>query len=351
MGGTLQTVTDVQALNRYHEALEPKTGQTAYHAAGPHHISKTCMSYQSFQAHANSSINSLCFAGGTDYVLTGGGNDFHIKLHNLEKLETVTFPKQHTNSINALDVSSTNEFFISASNDTIVAQDFVKQTVLRQFYNKPKNSDPQLLSALRDEVLDCKLMNDSLVVTCGVNHHVNVFDLKQAGSKRPVYSVSMGDDNLNSIRCHSQNTKITTGSSNGSVYTLDIRMSQVDADPIGSSIINIGSNEQQTLMLLKNGNLILRDLDLNHTAFSTNIGPVNYKLNAQLHDNFIINGTEHAKVQIWDTKSSSHVRELKLPTPTDTLGRLLNVTAYSSTSNCVVSSSGTGIVHVWNGVF
>ena len=93
------------------------------------------MYYRSFQAHNNSSINSLCLIKSTNFVLSGGGNDCLVRLHNLsnDHVQSTTFPKEHITAVNSIDVSDSGEIFVSGGGDTINVWDLVKQCKLMRF--------------------------------------------------------------------------------------------------------------------------------------------------------------------------------------------------------------------------
>lgn len=324
------------------------------------------MKYNHFQAHPNSSINSLCLVKNTNFVLTGGGNDCLVKLHNLDEglseheTNSITFPKSHTNSINAINTSSSNDFFITASNDIISTFDLVKQTKLHVNTNAPTNDITVPPSQVRDQVLDCKVLLDSMIVACGVNHHLNFFDLKQPQMKKPVYSINLGEDNLNSLDFTDPPTEISVASSNGKLYSVDLRNQKVITDSFDSNCIVNVSKYQPDLNLLRfsNGVMTLFDSTTNEKLALTPITrEKSYRLNAQLIPEIgcVVNGTEDGIVQTWQWNRAKHAlslfNELKIESINSTPENILNNVQYDSSNNRLVCSSGSGQLHVWTGIF
>ncbi|ABN67268.2 predicted protein [Scheffersomyces stipitis CBS 6054] len=326
------------------------------------------MKYRYVRAYENSSINSFCVVPGTtssDLVLTGGGNDFRIKLFKLEvqdyQQSQLVFPTYHTNSINALDCSQAGDFFISASQHKIVAIDMVTQKKICQLTNTPVS--------IRDEVLDCKLLNDNLVASCGVSHHLNLFDLRQSTYKA-IFSINMGNDNLNSLDCNrvmgTNEFDFTTdsasvGSSNGNLYTVDFRNQQLITDSfseLGSIMAVSRKGETRSLITLGDGSVVGFDNRENKRAWSFNRGSsLNYKLNSDTIPQFkyVITCSETGQLHTY-THEGRLVRSLTIPSLDSSIGDspealLLNIVHYQKEQNRILSTSGNGIIHLWDDVF
>ncbi|KAG2734497.1 hypothetical protein G9P44_002503 [Scheffersomyces stipitis] len=353
------------------------------------------MKYRYVRAYENSSINSFCVVPGTtssDLVLTGGGNDFRIKLFKLEVQdyqqsqlctngELRVFPTYHTNSINALDCSQAGDFFISASQHKIVAIDMVTQKKICQLTNVPKqtaksseeesfySSTSKTPVSIRDEVLDCKLLNDNLVASCGVSHHLNLFDLRQSTYKA-IFSINMGNDNLNSLDCNrvmgTNEFDFTTdsasvGSSNGNLYTVDFRNQQLITDSfseLGSIMAVSRKGETRSLITLGDGSVVGFDNRENKRAWSFNRGSsLNYKLNSDTIPQFkyVITCSETGQLHTY-THEGRLVRSLTIPSLDSSIGDspealLLNIVHYQKEQNRILSTSGNGIIHLWDDVF
>ncbi|KAK6458416.1 WD40-repeat-containing domain protein [Scheffersomyces xylosifermentans] len=342
------------------------------------------MKYGYVRAYDNSSINSFSFvksSNNPNLVLTGGGNDYEIKLFRLESpKEDQTevckdgpmrvFPKIHSNSINALDCAQAGYVFVSSSNDQIVVVDMVTQKKLYSVSNLPMKKaqdDDESLSLTqsshaRDEVLDCKFLTDDLVASCGVNHHLNMFDLRQS-RKAPVFSVNMGDDNLNSLGFNTVSdgqdytiTQVSVGSSNGNLYSIDIRKQQLITDPFEDfgSIVDVyreGSN--RSVLTFDNGEVVLFNIENSTTESHFNIGKkLNYKMNAEIIKSYVLRGTDEGTVEL--NRLNGDVFEkmeiFSQLAPTDSAGRILNIVRYQDELNRVVSTSGNGIIHIWDDI-
>ncbi|KAK6460606.1 WD40-repeat-containing domain protein [Scheffersomyces coipomensis] len=350
------------------------------------------MKYRSFEAHTNSSINS-CVHFNNNYLLTGGGNDFRLKLHNLssdDKLKSpILFPKYHTNSINALDISQTFDFIVSASNDNIIVIDVIRRTKLHSMLNSPMVEGTEQVDIqpntnhAKDQVLDCKVLNDCMIASCGVNHHLNVFDLRQPNFHKPVYSINLGNDNLNCLDFNKSSYDISIGSSNGDLYTVDIRNQNLMIDKFDykeSSILNVSKYEKDDWNLINfdNGTIELLNRDksktanykiLNPTTTENAIEAISYKLNSQYipTSNYIINGTTQGVVEVWKynplTSKISKLKQLSIPptSPSDTTlknvnsnqsaAKVLSYVHYNQSTNQLISTSGSGFIHIWDYVF
>ncbi|KAK6202528.1 WD40-repeat-containing domain protein [Scheffersomyces amazonensis] len=347
------------------------------------------MKYWKFEAHTNSSINS-CVPFKDNYILTGGGNDFSLKLFDLkaignnpENYSGLEFPKVHSNSINAIDISSTYDFVASASNNSIIIQDVMSQTKLYQVKNlstsalDTKIDGPIQSSSNNDEVLDCKILNDSLISTCGVNHRLNLFDLRQRNQYYPVYSLNLGDDNLNCIAVNDNYHLLSVGSSNGILFTIDFRNSNLIQDTHDTAIINIAKYEDDhNLISFNNGTVELFDgvHCKSVTSYNRNNGdPYNlsYKLNSQYitSTNRFVSGTDYGIINIFKfnakTGETRIERELSIETTitsktkiktnndkSDTnSSKILSYINYTESTNQLISTSGNGFIHVWDYVF
>ncbi|ODV82119.1 WD40 repeat-like protein [Suhomyces tanzawaensis NRRL Y-17324] len=307
--------------------------------------------------HPHSSINSACFVPHTSFLLTGGGNDFELKLHDLspQSPTSTTFSKAHANSVNAVHTLPHTEVVVSASNDTIVLHDLREQTVIRSLI-ATSIADVDGLSTPREQVLDCKMLNRDMVASCGVNHHLNLYDLRQK-SKRPVYNLSLGDDNLNSLDYNHAHT-ITVGSSNGSLYSLDVRKECVVTDtfPHASSIIHVACYGSATRLVSSvDGHISLYDAQseaLNVEISVPGDSTLRYKRNAQFVEshNVVLCGSEDGHIWIWDLVHGYAHRNRKrfvVDSPVAE-GRLVTWTGFDSAANKLVGTTANGYLWVWD---
>lgn len=304
------------------------------------------MEYRVIAGHEDSSINSCGILHTTNYMITGGGNDGLLKIHNIARDEpSVTLPKIHTRSINAIDIAADDESFISASGDSIELFDFVKHASVCHLANKPPNDSTSYLP-LQHQILDCKYLAPELVISCGIDHHLNFFDLRQSG-RSPHFAIDVGDDNLNSMD-HAHNT-IVLGSSNGSLYLVDIRNQKLICHKKHLPIVYVSNHGDSTLINYANGDVTLSSDKNRNVEPTINVGhSLHYKINSTLQDNVIISGTETGEVQFWRFNPYTHsvARKLDLTITADSPeGKVLNV--YTDRSTHLIATAGDGRIHIW----
>jgi WD40 repeat protein len=280
-------------------------------------------------------------------MITGGGNDGRLKIHNIARDEpSVTLPKIHTRSINAIDIAPDDETFVSASGDGIELFDFTKNASNCHLVNKPPNDSTSYLP-LQHQILDCKYLAPELLISCGIDHQLNFFDLRQSG-RSPHFAIDVGDDNLNSMD-HAHNT-ISLGSSNGSLYLVDIRNQKLICHKKHLPIIYVSNHGDSSLINYANGDVTLTSDKNRNVDPTVNIGQtVHYKINSTLRDNVIISGTETGVVQFWKFNPHTHsvAQKPALTISTDSSeGKVLNV--YTTKSNHLIATAGDGRVHIWD---
>ncbi|CUM53652.1 uncharacterized protein AC631_00798 [Debaryomyces fabryi] len=317
------------------------------------------MYYRSFQAHNNSSINSLCLIKSTNFVLSGGGNDCLIRLHNLnnDSVQSTTFPKEHITAVNSIDVSSSGETFVSGGGDTINVWDLVKQCKLMRYQS--------INDQIRDEVYDCKILNDSLVVSCGTNCFVNFHDLRQPKRTKPIYSVKAGNDNLNSLDYNPISKVLSVGSLDGRLTRIDLRNQEVIRDTFEcGGLLNVRlCPRDMTLITFENGKLKL--CDSNDLLINSEVTLSNDKLTYRIASDvikdyysdteYIMSGSETGIVYLWKHNPTDQtVSEFKILEPpllqyTDK-SRILSVVKFIASSNRLICSSENGLLHIWENV-
>lgn len=317
------------------------------------------MYYRSFQAHTNSSINSLCLIKSTNFVLSGGGNDCLIRLHNLnnENVQSTTFPKEHITAVNSIDVSNSGETFVSGGGDTINVWDLVRQCKLMRYQS--------INDQIRDEVFDCKILNDSLVVSCGTNCFVNFHDLRQPKRTRPIYSVKAGNDNLNSLDYNPISKVLSVASLDGRLSRIDLRNQEIIRDLFecgGLLNVRLCPNDM-TLITFEDGTLKLCDSNDLQTKTEVTLSKdkLTYRITSDVikdyysDTEYIISGSEIGVVYMWErnpmdqTATAFKILEPPLLQSPDK-SRILSVVKYISSSNRLICSSENGFLHIWENV-
>lgn len=317
------------------------------------------MYYRSFQAHNNSSINSLCLIKSTNFVLSGGGNDCLVRLHNLsnDHVQSTTFPKEHITAVNSIDVSDSGEIFVSGGGDTINVWDLVKQCKLMRFQS--------INEQIRDEVFDCKILNDSLVVSCGTNCFVNFHDLRQPKRTKPIYSVKAGNDNLNSLDYNPISKVLSVASLDGRLTRIDLRNQEVIRDGFDcGGLLNVRlCPGNRTLITFEDGKLKLcdsNDLQIMLEVTLSNDKLI-YRITSEVikdyysETEYIISGSETGVVCMWKHDPADHtVTDFKTFEPplascTDS-SRILSIVRFIASSNRLICSSENGLLHIWENI-
>lgn len=316
------------------------------------------MYHRSFRAHTNSSINSLCLVESTNFVLSGGGNDCSIRLHNLNEAEVQSsdFPKEHISAVNSIDISESREAFVSGGGDTIVVWDLVKQRKLTRYQSTNSN--------IRDEIFECKILNDNLVVSCGSNCFVNFYDLRQSQRTKPIFSIKAGNDNLNSLDYDPGSTLLSVASLDGSLASVDLRKNELITDRLDNGgLLHVRfCPKYRTLITFEDGTVklcstpglqIITDVKLPTRKLTYSITS---ELVSDYYDNtdYIISGSESGSVHMWKYNPVSHTAAaFKTLEPqsqgTDT-SHILSVVKFNKSSNRLISSSENGILHIWENV-
>lgn len=297
------------------------------------------MNYHNFSSE-NSAINVLRLVENTSFALTGGSS---LRLNDLsdEKSSPLVFTRIRNSlfAIDCLDVSTNTEFFVAGSKDTLCTFDLVKRIEI----------EGRVLPH-RDQPLGCSILNDSLIGTVGANHKLYLFDLRQPNAKAPIFAVNLGNDNLN---CISTNLgQLAVGSSNGCLYSVDLKMGTVTTDNIGDSINSIDTKDNTKLLTTSGASGLVKLVNdkgvVEQEILTSNTG--NFKLNAKFARDCIINGTDVGNIQIWQYSTGFKlVKQLAVESNTSA-GLILNDVEYDELANRLVSCSGDGVVHVWEGL-
>ncbi|CUM64176.1 uncharacterized protein PRCAT00001769001 [Priceomyces carsonii] len=313
------------------------------------------MNYFSIEAHKNSSVNSLRLVENTQFAITGGGNDFLVKLHNLLESYSQTLPKEHTNAVNSIAIAKTRDFFCSTSNDVVVLWDIVKQQKVQKLVASESED------TVRDQIMDSSILNDNLVAVCGTNHRVKFFDLRQKQRSRPIFSLAAGDDNLNTLNFQ-ENNILSIGSSNGNMYSIDLRNQNLITDLfVNGSITSIDGYEEGLLITFDIGLIELIDFKSSKRMLKLSEPCLaSYKLNSQLIKDYYSNGlyyiagaSEYGTIHLWsfyfdDPDHIYKAKELHPKILDSKESGILNIVRFASNSNRLVSSSGDGMLHIWD---
>lgn len=317
------------------------------------------MYYRSLQAHSNSSINSLCVIKSTNFVLTGGGNDCLVRLHNLgeDKIQSTSFPREHITSINSIDVCNSGETFVSGGGDTVNVWDVIKQSRLVRY----QSSNDQI----RDEILDCKILNENLIVSCGSNCYANFHDMRQPRRTRPIYSVKAGNDTLNSLDYSPTSQVLSVASLDGRLTRIDLRKQELIRDSFDNGgLLNVTlCADDITVITFEDGTIKLcnsNDLqEISEVTLSDK--KLSYRISTDVikdyysKDEYIISGSECGSVHMWTHNPVSHaISGFRTLTPNYALdgeaSSILGVVRFVASSNRLLSSSENGILHIWENV-
>jgi WD40 repeat protein len=295
--------------------------------------------YRTSLAHENSSINSACVLHNSEYMITGG-NDCKLKIHNMNNInQTIELPLIHTNPINGIDIANHNQWFVSGSKDKIIVYDIIKHEKINQYSTKSTN----FIS--NNNILDCKILSNDLVVSCGENHHLNFYDLRQSGHF-PHKWLNIGNDNLNSLDYDGKNL-VSLASSNGNIYHLDLRNQQLLSFETRSPIVYLHYFQDKFIYRNIDGDIVIHETMAQNFNQSLKISTgtkVNYKMNCFIDNNFVIN-TIPGKIQFWDIRRKPRLFD-DLPVQSNTQGTILQV--YSSDYDHLVATSSDGQIHIWD---
>ncbi|CCE85293.1 Piso0_004879 [Millerozyma farinosa CBS 7064] len=319
------------------------------------------MKSRSIEIHPSSSINAICPIPNTELVATGGGNDSLVKLFRLNEHEPMLqeVGKEHLNGVNSLDVVSSGEELVSGGGSNVVVWDLVKQCKITNFRSTA--------SAVRDDILGCKILNNSLVASCGSGCHTSIFDLRNSQRSKPVFSLQMGRDSLTCIDYNDVGRNaMTVVSLDGNSYTVDFRKKELITDIMGhGSILYVKTySEAKNVLTFDDGNVRIGSLGTidEGMTFKISDSSLSYRINADLVSDYysssehLFSGTERSQVSMWTIDSKNNTepsfktlfpRKRRKPGDEDIIG----VVKFLAHSNRLVASSATGYLHIWDDFF
>ncbi|CCE86393.1 Piso0_004879 [Millerozyma farinosa CBS 7064] len=319
------------------------------------------MNNRSIEIHPSSSINAICPIPNTELVATGGGNDSLVKLFRLNENEPMLqeVGKEHLNGVNSLDVVFSGEELVSVGGSNVVVWDLVKQCKITNFRSTA--------SAVRDDILGCKILNNSLVASCGTGCHTSLFDLRNSQRNKPVFSLQMGRDSLTCIDYDDAGRNaMTVVSLDGNCYTVDFRKKELITDRMGhGSILYVKSySEAKNVLTFDDGNVRIGSLGSidEGMMFKISDTSLSYRINADLVSDYysslehLFSGTEKGQVSMWtiDSKNNKECSFKTLSTQKTRKSRdedIIGVVKFLAHSNRLVASSATGYLHIWDNFF
>lgn len=315
------------------------------------------MKYKSIKVHSNSSINALSTIGGTNFILTGGGNDNLVKLTHLEDEEVFEFPKEHLGSINSID--HLDELVVSSGEyDTLVLWDLMKRYKLNKYKTDP-------ISILNNSIMDAKIYKD-LLILCGTNCQLNFHDLR-ASQLKPITILKDSTDSLTLFDYCPSTYSVSAASLDGKVYSYDLRKSEVQysSESKEDSILDLVIYDKYLLLTFESGKVQLVNMNDKEVECERNGGLLNHRVNSILIDcyydgkkKYIASGSETGQINLWrwsmdENKTTDKINNFEFFKAMKTKNKslnLLNTVRFVNSSNRLISSSGDGIVHIWDNV-
>lgn len=319
------------------------------------------MKNRSIEIHPSSSINAICPIPVTELVATGGGNDSLVKLFRLNENEPMLqeVGKEHVNGVNSLDVVSSGEKLVSGGGSNVVVWDLVRLCKITNFRST--------VSAVRDDILGCKILNNSLVASCGTGCHTNLFDLRNNQRNKPVFSLQIGRDSLTCIDYDDAGRNaMSVVSLDGNSYTVDFRKKELITDRMGhGSILYIKLySEEKNVLTFEDGNIRIGSLASidEGMMFKISDTSLSYRINADLVSDYysscehLFSGTEKGQVLMWtiDSKTNNECSSRTLFPQKTRSSRdedIIGVVKFLAHSNKLVASSATGCLHIWDNFF
>lgn len=308
----------------------------------------------------NGPISAISLIPQTTFCIATCATDSEIHLHDITSSSVTTFLRNWRSAypIDCIAVAQDSDFFVAGSKDSLCYFDMVKRK--EAFYHRTN-----------DQSLDVTILNNQLSAAVGTGHHLNIFDLRQREQRKAVFSVNLGADNLNCIK--ENNNMVYVGSSDGAVYTVDLRNEVVVMEKITKSSVNsvdvIENNAvvsasngivslydtiDQPINQLINGQLIDNEptndqptktstLTLKSLVNTDNSG--NYKLNSTfMGPYYIANGTDNGTVEIRNAKNLNIYKTLQARS------RVMTSVIYDEVENRLLCGSGDGEIHSWESV-
>lgn len=261
-----------------------------------------------------------------------GGIDCRVKI-TLVDGDVLALAKEHNGAVTGLSYSS--EKFVSVGHDGHV----LVWSVLRAVPVKRYHS--------ADKLLGCRFLSADLFVTCGQDHLVRYYDLRQLNPGAS-FSHSVGSDNLNAIDYVGDAYTVGVGSSDGNYYSLDLRNAALTThlfvNQHRGGVTDVRAFGTSVLLGFENGTRGLFnqndfELDLPPTA------PSSYRLTGCIFRGFhddtvhILGGSSTTVLHHWTySQRLDH-------TSVDIGSSVVNNVVFSKPANCVVASSGDGRLH------
>lgn len=309
--------------------------------------------YRFFEAHSHSAVNSICPVNNTSFILTGG-DDSKIRLHNIEEeqVRSTELKKEHIGSVNSINTNATGEIFVSGGDDTVVLWDLTKQNKIRRYSPGHRG---------RNEIYNCQILNENLIVSCGTSRLVSFYDLRQPNHTKPVFSVQTGEDVLSSMIYEPNSHRLLVASINGDISILDLAKNElISRNLVDSGILSICLLSNTLLTTSESGSVELfsyPDFEYFETARISQQN-FSYRINSDLASDYynssqhIISGSEDGNVKKWVfNPKKKRIEDLQtLEASTDLqnpISKVLSITKFVPWSNRLLCSGANGVLHMW----
>lgn len=330
------------------------------------------MSYLRFQVYESSPITAMRAIPDTKVVVTAGGHGSPVLLNFLgqeSELQSIELPTDKVGVTHAVDVANLRKIVASATGNLVSLHDVSKGAMIRQFHNtvlRGTECDVGPVGKAQETILDARFIDENVMVTCGVNHHLAFFDCR-VKRQLPIATINAGNDNLNSLAIDSQNPAlVSAGSSSGLIHMLDLRNQVLVYDKVSSHpVLGIadapGKNclarlGDKSIMVIDQEQALLLDtvrIDGKRPTSSK----IRYNVEYEPRSDHIIYGTEEGTVQIWhwDSRNSkaSYTRTLRIESISgdSRVVNFLTTTKSLSHMDTIIASNGDGSIHSWSSVF
>lgn len=226
--------------------------------------------------------------------------------------------KVHGYEVLGLDVSSSNEHFISAGGDrSVFLWDVSTASTLRRFGGPHGHTG-------RINAVKFAGEGDSVVVSAGFDTSVRLWDTKSSSIK-PIQTLNEAKDSVTSLCV--RGAEVVAGCVDGRVRSYDVRMGKVWSDVVGAGVTSVDLTRDGKAMLVGGLDSELRLMDresgsclrVYHDAEYTN---TEYRVQSILgaKEKYVLAGDENppdgstdGRVWVWDLLSGRMVKKLSVP--------------------------------------